>query len=399
MNNPQACYLNALGMVCTLGDSLDQIWQNLHSGQTDFLTSTDRFSQGKSTYLGEVKCDLPDLSHLPARWHSRNNQLLVAALQQFEPQLQTLIEQYGQSRVAIIIGTSTSGIAEGEVAVAETVKTGTRPADFDYKTQEIGAPATFLADYLKTSGPAYTISTACTSGAKALASARRLLQLGICDVAIAGGVDSLCKLTVNGFGALDLVSETPCNPCSLNRKGISIGEGSALFLLTRENSGDDISLCGVGETSDAHHISSPDPEGKGAYSAMAGALENAAVSPESVDYLNLHGTGTQLNDSVEAAAINRLFGDDLYCSSTKGFTGHTLGAAGAIDAGLCWLALKQKQTALLPPHQWDGVEDPELANIKLVDKNTQLPSAIHYAMSNSFAFGGNNIALLLGVTT
>jgi 3-oxoacyl-[acyl-carrier-protein] synthase-1 len=260
--------------------------------------------------------------------------------------------------------------------------------------QEVGATAEFIARVLNIKGPTYGISTACSSGAKALAAARRLIRAGICDAVIAGGVDTLCQLTVRGFSSLEAVSESRCNPFSKNRKGINIGEGAALFLVTAEARG--VELSGVGEGSDAYHISAPEPSGAGAVRCMSGALKDAGVNAAEVGYVNLHGTATTLNDQMESLAMQEVFGLDTFCSSTKPFTGHTLGAAGAVEAGICWLTLDSDHSDLLPVHIWDGVRDPELPSINLVSPECSLKTPLRYVLSNTFAFGGNNISLLLG---
>ena len=258
----------------------------------------------------------------------------------------------------------------------------------------MGACAQFIAEVLDVQGPVFGISTACSSGAKALASARRLIRAGICDAVIAGGVDTLCRLTVNGFSSLEAVSDELCNPFSINRKGINIGEGAALFLLSEQAQG--VELCGVGEGSDAYHISAPDPGGSGAIRCMSGALHDAGIGAEQVGYVNLHGTATPLNDKMESLAVEKVFGLEVPCSSTKPFTGHTLGAAGAVESGICWLLLEAAEQSLLPPHLWDGQADPELSPVKLIAAGSSPQQPLNYALSNTFAFGGNNISLLLG---
>ena len=255
--------------------------------------------------------------------------------------------------------------------------------------------STFACTLASTAGSSCFIF-ACTSGARALLSAHRLLQQGLCDAVICGGVDSLCRLTLNGFSALEAVSAEPCNPFSLNRHGINIGEGAALFLMTRERS--PIAFLGGGASSDAHHISAPHPEGLGARMAMAKALTSAGLQAGDINYLNLHGTATAHNDVMESKAVHELFAADLPCSSSKPMTGHTLGAAGALEAAFCWLVLSEyNQDGLLPPHLWDGQADPALAPLRLVEAGERLQRASgRRLMSNSFAFGGNNVALILG---
>ncbi len=388
----QDCYLNALGMLCAAGDSVAAVAQSLRS-ETPALVCVDAYGAGRPVPLGIYQGELPALSLPQAKWRSRNNRFTLAALQQINAEVGAAIERYGADRVAVIIGTSTSGIAETEVAVNAWVKTSSVVENYDYAVQEMGACAQFVAEVLKVSGPVYGISTACSSGAKALAAARRLLRAGLCDAVIAGGVDTLCQLTVMGFSSLEAVSDTRCNPFSRNRNGINIGEGAALFLVSREARG--ARLYGVGESSDAHHISAPDPSGGGAIRCMQGALDDAGLAATDVDYVNLHGTATPLNDQMESHAMAQVFGLDTPCSSTKPFTGHTLGAAGAVEAGICWLALCQATDGWLPPHVWDGVRDSELPAINLVDGQTRAATGPRRALSNSFAFGGNNIAVLL----
>lgn len=387
------CYLNALGMLCSIGDSGAAVKESLLVQRTG-MTNSDAFSVQQSLPLGLFDGTLPAIPLAEKKWHSRNNQFALAAVQQIDTEVSSALAEFGAHRVGVIIGTSTSGIAESESAVRQWVSTATVPEDYDYGLQEMGATAQFVAKVLGVQGPTYGISTACSSGAKALAAARRLIRSGICDAVIAGGVDTLCQLTVHGFSSLEAVSDERCNPFSKNRKGINIGEGAALFLVTAKAEG--VELTGVGEGSDAHHISAPDPSGAGAMRCMTAALNDGAVAPADVDYVNLHGTATALNDQMESLAMHEVFGSDTWCSSTKPFTGHTLGAAGAVEAGICWLTLAGEGESLLPVHIWDGVADPELPAIKLVSPAASLEQPARYALSNSFAFGGNNISLLLG---
>jgi 3-oxoacyl-[acyl-carrier-protein] synthase-1 len=295
------------------------------------------------------------------------------------------------------MGTSTSGIAEGEAAYAMIRRDGAWPADFDYRCIEPGSLGEFVAQALDLRGPAYTVGTACSSSGKTFASARRLMRAGRVDAAVVGGADTLCRMTLGGFAALEATSRGICSPFSRNRDGINIGEAAAAFLLTDEPSV--IQLLGIGESSDAHHISAPDPEGRGALTAMRAALEDANLSPADIAYINLHGTGTPLNDSMEAKAVHALFGATTPCSSTKAMTGHTLGAASACEAAFLWLTLHPdfNPDGRLPPHLWDGQLDPSIPPLAFADLDTRLPNnADRVAMlSNSFAFGGSNIALVL----
>lgn len=382
------CYLNAVAIASAMGNG-DQVSIDCLRTYSPALTSTDQFSPGKTLPLGMYMEPLPEIGLQGKHWHSRNNRLALAALNQIRSQIEDARQRYGAERIAVVVGTSTSGISDSEHCLQQRAVTGVLPAEYDYRAQEMGATAAFIAEVLQTHGPAFGISTACSSGAKALASARRLLRAQVCDAVIAGGVDTLCHLTVQGFSSLEAVSEQPCNPFSANRKGINVGEGAGLFLLTRDPGA--IELAGVGESSDAHHISAPDPSGAGAIRSMQMALADAGITAESVDYINLHGTATSLNDQMEAHAVASVFGSHVPCSSTKPFTGHTLGAAGALEAAVCCLALTE---GFMPPHVWDGIFDPELPPLNLVS-TCESTAEIRYALSNSFAFGGNNISLIL----
>jgi 3-oxoacyl-[acyl-carrier-protein] synthase-1 len=324
--------------------------------------------------------------------------LLEAALQ-IRDDIDQAIQTYGRGRIGIVLGTSTSGIDEASRGMTSYLRDHQFPAGYDYQQQELGAPANFLADWLQLSGPAYVISTACTSSARALMSAQRLLDLGLCDAVLCGGVDSLCKLTLNGFSALEAVSEQRCNPFSVNRNGINIGEAAALFLMSNSANGyPPIALLGGGASSDAHHISAPEPSGRGALQAMDKALSRAHLCPEQIGYLNLHGTATQHNDAMESLAVATLFPGGVLCSSTKPMSGHTLGAAGALEAAFCWLSLAADNTEhALPPHVWDGQADPELPALKWATAADRLDQTVpRCLMSNSFAFGGNNVSLIIG---
>lgn len=349
------------------------------------------------TLVGEISDPLPILPEPLAAFNSRNNRLLLCAAEQISAAVNQAKSLYGAERLGIVIGTSTSGIAEGEVALTENTRSHSFPEHYDYSQQELGNSSEFLREYFGTSGPCYTVSTACSSSAKVFASARRLLQADLCDMVIVGGSDSLCKLTLNGFSSLESVSKGHCQPFSANRDGINIGEGAALFALERLTSTCnqcDVLLIGIGESSDAHHISAPHPEGKGAISAITTALKDANLSPEDIGYINLHGTATQKNDAMESRALEQVFGASIPpCSSTKPLTGHTLGAAGAIEAAFCYLLLSQYngQNAL-PPQVWDGVQDSNDPQLPLVCHGQH--AALTYVMSNSFAFGGSNASLI-----
>ncbi|MCX2524944.1 beta-ketoacyl-ACP synthase [Larsenimonas rhizosphaerae] len=393
MSQQIPCRLSAPGIASCLGSDLSVITKALETG-TRGLTMCSKYTPGHPLALGAVTMPLPDMSHWPARHQSRNNQLSLAALEALGEALPALLASVAPERIGVVMGSSTSGVSETEAAIDRTGPGNDFDDQYCYFRQELGATSAFIAHHLGIRGPQWTISTACTSGARALSAARRLLASGQCDAVIAGGADTLCNLTVHGFASLDAVSATPCLPFSRHRDGINIGEAAVVFIVTRDTDG--IQLTGYGETSDAHHISAPHPEGDGAARAMAQALTMAGTLPQHIGYLNAHGTATPHNDAMEARAIDRVFGHcGVPVSATKALTGHTLGAAGALEAAFAWLSLTHQ---FLPVHVHDGHYDDRLPPLDLV--SSSIPGApLTHAMSNVFAFGGNNATLLLERTS
>ncbi|MCJ8170378.1 beta-ketoacyl-ACP synthase [Atopomonas sediminilitoris] len=385
-------YLNALGLVCPLGDTLEGVSRALFNGDSG-LQPQSHWIADKTVPVGAVTVALAPLPASVSAFDNRCNRLLHHALQPILPAIKQALSRYGATRVGLVLGTSTAGILEGGLAIREG-----QSAAQAYLAQELSSCSRWLEQWLGLQGPVTVISTACTSGARALLSAQRLLQSGLCDAVICGGVDSLCHLTLNGFDALEAISQVPCLPLSQQRNGINIGEAAAVFLMTREPG--PIALLGAAASSDAHHMSAPDPSGAGAVAAMRGALASAQLTPAQIHYINLHGTATPHNDAMESLAVAEVFGGRVPCSSTKPLTGHTLGAAGALEAAFCWLSLSSyNPERRLPPHRWDGNADPALPTLTLVDHDTRLaPALAPRLLSNSFAFGGNNACLILGAT-
>ena len=391
------CRLSALGITTALGAGADEVWARLLDGEPSRLVDRDDLAPDRVLRVGAVHGPLPRIPERLAEYDCRNNAMALAALLQIEEPIARALREHGAERVGVVMGTSTSGVSDAEEAIGHELREGGLTPTFHYAQLEFGGLASFAAEYLGVRGPAYSLSTACSSGARALASARSLLALGVCDAVIAGAADSLCGLTANGFTALSAVCDGVTNPCSRNRAGLTLGEGAAVFLVEPGAGG--VQLYGVGESSEAHHMSAPDPSGAGAEAAMRGALADAGLSPDAIAYLNLHGTGTPLNDKMECLAVERVFGCALPVSSTKPLVGHTLGAAGAIEAAFCWLVLDRCDagTLSLPPHRWDGERDPELPPLHLVQKGeTAITRAAPRVMTNSFGFGGNNCTLVLG---
>ncbi|MDB5873454.1 MAG: 3-oxoacyl-ACP synthase [Ramlibacter sp.] len=350
-------------------------------------------------------CDLPcwvgavpgvDDSHLAAHlreWDSRNHRLAWLALQDaaFRRQLNAAVAKHGAHRIGLVLGTSTSGIRSTEIAYAQRRENGEWPVGFDYRRNHaLDALCRFSAQVLGLQGPMVTISTACSSSAKVFLTAQRWIDAGLIDAAIVGGVDSLCLSTLHGFDALQLLSDSACRPFDAERKGISIGEAAGFALLERAPAA--VGFAGGGESSDAWHMSTPHPEGEGAQAAMQIALAAAGLAPADIGYVNAHGTATPANDRAEAAALAAVFGPrGVPVSSTKGVTGHTLGAAGIVEALVTVLALERQA---LPPTANCSNPDQELP----VDLVTQPgPARLRHAMSNSFGFGGSNCALIFSL--
>jgi 3-oxoacyl-[acyl-carrier-protein] synthase-1 len=389
-------FLEDVGLICALGEGQSAVREGLFAVEQRGVAVRPGYAP-EPTAVGAVTLPLPSLIDLPRAYQSRNNALLRSALGQIAPAVEAALEQYGPSRVAVVLGTSTSGIREGELALAHRETHGAWPDDYSYAQQEMSAPADFVARESGARGPAWVVSTACSSSGKAMASAARLLHAGLADAVITGGADALCRFTIAGFQSLESVSREVCNPFSRNRHGINIGEGAALFLMTRSES--EVRLSGWGESSDAHHMSAPDPTARGALGAMTSALSRAGLSPTSVDYVNLHGTATPQNDAMESRAVAELLGPDVWASSTKPILGHALGAAGALEAAVCFLTLTGNPDGLLPVHFWDREPDPALKPVALVEPGTRARHRPTHVMSNSFAFGGNNVVLVLSRST
>jgi len=385
-------YLSDLGLVTSLGATKADVLRGLLACDQSGMVPRGPLLTGRHTTVGQVRQELRPLAPEHAQFDCRNNRLLASALDQIAPAVAAASERVGRDRVGVVLGTSTSGIAAGEDAAGALARDGRMPEAYHYRQQEIGTAAEFAARYLLLAGPRFVVSTACSSSAKAFASARRLIASGRCDAVVVGGSDSLCGLTLNGFDALESLAPGVCNPFSANRRGINIGEAACVFLLTRVPA--EIRLCGVGESSDGYHMSAPDPEGRGAELALRAALEQAGVGPEDIGYLNLHGTATPKNDEMESRVVARVLGASIPCSSTKSLLGHTLGAAGALEVGVCWLLLDRANSGRrLPRHAWDGERDPDVAEIDLLGDGRRWERDVF--ASSSFAFGGSNAAVVI----
>lgn len=398
-------YIRGCGFHSALGATPEQIQHSLVQGSSpDMRTISGWLNDGSETVIGQVTAPLAAINEQQyPHQNTANNRLALSALQQISSQIQQAIIQYGADRIAVIIGTTTSGISDGEHALEQLAAQGHLPEDYHYHQQEPANTGQFIADYFGLTGLVYTISTACSSSGRSFLSAKRLLKSGLADAVIVGGADTLCRLTLNGFHGLDALSSKRCNPFSMNRDGINIGEAAAFMLLALTPAEEDkkqqasikkqsnIAFLGGGDSSDAYHISAPHPDGHGAEIAMQNALTDAGLTPNDIGYINAHGTATPLNDAMEAKAIARVFGHHVMVSSTKPLTGHTLGAASAVEAAICWYILAYQLP--LPVQINNDCQDPQLP-ITLVKRSQPLITSA--VLSNSFAFGGNNISLIFG---
>lgn len=332
-------------------------------------------------------------AHL-SRFDCRNNRLADLALQtdSFAAKVAEARERLGAGRIGVVVGTSTSGVQALEDAYRAREADGALPVDFDYvRTHDLSSLACFVQTALGLAGPAFTVSTACASSARSFIDAVHLIDCGVCDAVVVGGADSLCRMTLCGFASLGLVAQHASRPCDASRDGISVGESAGFALLEAVREGEPgLALLGVGSSSDAHHMSLPHPEAVGAASAMRAALESAGIGPDAIDYVNLHGTGTRTNDAMEDRAVARLFGAGVPCSSTKGWTGHTMGSSGIVGVAIAAVCIAR---GLVPGCL--GVErvDPAF-EARVAIANEQRP--VRRVMSNSFGFGGINCSLILG---
>jgi 3-oxoacyl-[acyl-carrier-protein] synthase-1 len=388
--------LTDIGLVSALGSGSDATRAGLQAGVSALSRDATLLNE-QECLVGQVKEDFSLPTEHNGTYSHRFYGLVRAGLRQLDIKVEKLKQSISSDRIGVVVGSSTSGIHAGEQAYVQKREQGRFPSSYHYRQQEMGSVAEYIRLHYRLTGPAYTISTACTSGAKALLAARRLIRAGICDAVITGGADSLCKLTVQGFNSLGLVSPEQANPLSINRAGLNLGEGVCLFTMERGTQG--VELLGGGESSDAYHMSAPHPEGVGAVEAIRQCLAEAQVKMTDVGYVNLHGTGTRHNDRAEAIAVSKTVGDSVPCSSTKPFVGHLLGAAGAFEAGVAYLLLhayRETGNSVLPPHLWDQNRDPELPSIRIVHQDDSL--SVPNVLSTSFAFGGSNCAILLGLS-
>jgi 3-oxoacyl-[acyl-carrier-protein] synthase-1 len=383
--------LSAPGLVCCVGNNREEFFARAlngdQSGIKPFVTTSGRHFLAGLVDVTKLSLENPASDRL---FH-----MTLAALEQIKLEVEAAIAAFGPERVGVCVGSCDNGSENSLPAHRSYLSGNGFPPLYALRHQSASFIAEFIADFFGIKGPCLTVATACASSAGAIVKGAQLIESGLVDAVISGGADLASETVLLGFATLEAVSDQICNPFSKNRKGITLGEGAAFFVQQKNesqtNNPADIELLGWGESADAHHMTAPRPDGSGAQAAMEEALGMAKISPGDVDYINLHGTGTPLNDSMEALAIQAVFGDKAPpLSSTKPITGHTLGAAGALELALCHMALTEGG---LPAHCWDGQLDEKIPRLNFVTPNTSVKPRI--CMSNSFAFGGCNTSLII----
>lgn len=400
----ETIYLSAPGVICGAGSSIEKVWESCIAGNRDGIKRVTAIG-GTEFYAGKIDDSLlPSVSD--ARYDMRIIRILDKALIQIQSSVEKVKAKYGADRIAVCIGACDNGSEFSLAGHREFFANGKFPSNYKLDIQSADYPAAFIKEKCGLNGPAFVFATACSSSASAMIKARDMIQAGLVDAAVVGGVDIASDTVLLGFDSLEAVSDEKTNPFSKNRKGITLGEAAALFVVSKD--ADDVSdntdgiaikLLGAGESADASHMTAPLEDGSGAAQAIKEALNDSGLKPTDIDYLNLHGTGTHLNDAMEAKAVNAIFGEytkDLPVSSTKPLMGHTLGASGAIELAICSHALRHSAEKKLPVHMWDGVFDDELPRLNFVKSGDVCKEEIKIAMSNSFGFGGCNISLIIG---
>lgn len=383
-------FISAVNCVSAAGINLEETRRTLLSDAFTALDAVDGLIEGKRIAYGMVKALADDAE--PDYRMTRTEKLIDLCLKGL-PGINDLKKRYGSARIAVILGASTSGMHEIEGGMRRRQETGELPENFSVDALNLGRPAEFVARRIGAAGPVYTVSNACASGAMAIASAATLLRAGLADAVVTGGIDGFSQFTTRGFNSLGALSDTPCRPFAKDRNGINLGEGGALVVLTREES--PVELAGWGVTSDAYHASAPHPEGLEPSRAMQTALNAAHLTATDIDFVSAHGTATQLNDAMEAKAVNRVLGNGARIASLKPYTGHLLAGAGAMQAAFAWLLLVDNPEGRLFVNQTGGDVDPDLAPVHLVESPETLGRPLTAVMGNAFAFGGSNAVLVM----
>ncbi len=423
-------FLSKPGIMCAAGTNAEELWESAIQGRQDGIVQVKTFSDN-SFFAGKIKDS--SLSSANCKYDMRVIQIADAALNQISEYVKKAKQKFGSDRIAVCVGSCDNGSEFSVKGHRKYFADGNFPDDYSLEIQGADYPATFIKEKFGITGPGFVLSTACSSSGSAMIKAAELINAGIADAVITGGLDVASDTVLLGFNSLESIANGITNPFSKNRNGITLGEAAAFFVLAKdkdtvlaksnsgnancaggsnidcgadidcgsESQGCAVELLGTGESSDAYHMTSPAPDGISGANAVNAALRNAGIRPDSVDYLNLHGTGTRLNDSMEAKAVALSFPETytkMPSSSTKPLTGHTLGAAAALELAICYMAIcknDKKSEALLPVHVYDGQYDSEIPQLHLVKKGEAF-NKVNICMSNSFGFGGCNTSLIIG---
>jgi len=386
-------WLSAPGLICCAGQNRNELYNSCLNGYQDGIVMVELPDGGGKFFpVGVIPGKLPEVNYPPTVYAggTRIIRVIDAALEQIRPDIEKAIAAYGPDKIGICLGSCDNGSEATLLAHQARSTQGAFPEDYSLRFQSPSFSAEFIARKFGLSGPVFTCATACASGASAIIRGAELIRAGLCGAVISGGADIVSQTVFMGFHSMEAISDSLTNPFSRNRKGINLGEGAAFFLLD-SNANSAVELLGAGESADAYHMTAPETDGTGAAKAIRAALLDAGLEPKNIGYLNLHGTGTELNDKAEALAVKTVFDEPIPASSTKPVTGHTLGAAGALEAAICWMVLTEKRG--LPVHCWDGVKSEGISFLPVESNNINAPSI---CMSNSFAFGGCNVSLILG---
>ena len=416
-------YFSRPAVLCAAGSNRNELWDSCLNGNQSGIKKTTALN-GKEFLSARIDDAL--LPPSSGRFDMRIIRIEEKCLEQIEDLIFLAKKTFGDENIGVCVGSCDNGTEFSVAGHRAFFENGAFPDDYSIERQSADYVATFISEKYGLKGPSLAFSTACSSSSGAIIKAAQLLDAGMCDAIIAGGVDIASDTVLMGFDALEAISQDITNPFSKNRKGITLGEGAAFFLMTREplfvskngartkgagNAGADarddsaiphVALLGYGESADAYHLTSPAPDGEGAFRAMDAALKSARLKPCDIDYINLHGTGTKFNDSMETKAVDEIFGSyTVPCSSTKPLVGHTLGAAGALECAICVETLVnnfKSDTIRLPLHVWDGERDGKMANLNFIGRGGGIAGKkVEVCMTNSFAFGGANASLIVGI--
>lgn len=398
----QPVYLSKPAVFCCCANSSEELWNSVVNGNQSGIRKVTALN-GKEFYAARISDELLQ-EKSSARFDMRIMRIEEKCLSQLAQLVEAAKKSYGANRIGVCVGSCDNGTEFSIAGHRKYFANGAFDSDYSLEIQGADYVSTFVAEKFELQGPCMTFSTACSSSAGAIIKGAELIRAGLCDAVVAGGIDIASDTTLLGFDALEAVSSEKTNPFSKNRHGITLGDAGAFFLLTSEKADDCVELLGYGESADAYHMTSPDPSGDGAKRAMESALKSAGLKPEQIDYINLHGTGTKFNDSMEGKAVDAVFaGYKVPCSTTKPMTGHTLGAAGALEAAVCYNAIvnnagKSEGEIKLPVQVWDKIRDEEIPELNIVNADEKSDcKKVRICMSNSFAFGGANASLIIGI--